>query len=325
MEEARTMSMTFVGVDVSKRTLDVHCLPQQRSLKFSHDEDGTQRLVAELQPLGACFVVIEATGGWERPLASRLMDAGFEVAVVNPRQVRDFAKGLGQLAKTDRIDARMLALFAQHVQPRRSAKTPAEIEELQALVVRRRQLLTMQTMESSRLNTAGTDAARRSVRKVIELLKEQIADLDKQLTQLIEEHDELRRKDELLQSVPGVGPATSAAILAQLPELGQINRQQVAALVGVAPFNRDSGNTTGKRSISGGRALLRSSLYMAAFSAAYSPRVDNTPLRAFATRLKAAGKAFKAIVTACIRKLLVILNAMFKTNTPWQLKTTTTP
>lgn len=324
MEEALSTPTVFVGIDVSKRTLDVYCLPQRQAHTVSHDDESASRLIALLKPLGDCLIVMEATGGIERRLAASLLEAGLQVAVVNPRQVRDFAKGLGQLAKTDRIDARILALFAQHVQPRRSERTPAEIEQLAALVARRRQLLEMQTMESNRVENAPSEAARRSLRKMLEVLKKQIADLDKQITQLIQKHDELRRKDELLQSVPGIGPATSAAILAELPELGQLNRQEVAALVGVAPFNRDSGQSSGKRSIRGGRAMLRSALYMAAFSAAYSPRVANDPLRSFAARLKSAGKPFKVIVTACIRKLLGILNAILKTRTSWKLNSVTT-
>ena len=318
MDEACTT--IFVGIDVAKAGFDVCILPSKQRVSLAYDVAGRRQLIEQLRSLPRSLIVMEATGGLERRLAAELVDAGFQVAIVNPRQVRDFARGLGQLAKTDRIDALVLALFAQHVQPR-VWKKPAENQaELVEFVTRRRQLLAIQTMESNRLATVATKVNRKSILKILAVIKQQVAQLDTLIAKQIESNDDWRKKDELLQSVPGVGPATSATLIAELPELGQLNRQEVAALVGVAPFNRDSGKSFGKRSISGGRATLRSALYMAAFNAGFNRRVANPALQMFAKRLKNAGKAFKVIVTACIRKLLVILNTMIKNNTPWDPK-----
>lgn len=315
MDEACTP--TCVGIDLAKAAFDVCTLPDKQRLSLPYNADGTRQLIDRLRGATNCLIVMEATGGLERRLAADLIDAGFHVAVVNPRQVRDFAKGIGQLAKTDRIDAYVLAEFALHVQPRLWEKPREKQTELDELVTRRRQLLAMQTMESNRLASVVTKSNRNSILKVLELFKQQVAQLDALIAKLIESDDDWRKKDELLQSVPGVGPATSAALIAELPELGKLNRQEVAALVGVAPFNRDSGKSSGKRTISGGRAALRSALYMAAFNAGFNRRVANSSLKTFAQRLRAAGKAFKVVVTACIRKLLVVLNTMLKNNTPW--------
>jgi transposase len=311
---------TFVGIDLAKASFDVCTLPDKQRVSLAYDAKGTQELIKLLRKLVRCQIVMEATGGLERRLAADLVDAGFQVAVVNPRQVRDFARGLGQLAKTDRIDAHVLALFAQHVEPRVWQKPAENQAELEECVTRRRQLLAMQTMESNRLAHVVTKTNRKSIMKILDLLKQQIAQLDAFIAKQIESDDDWRKKDELLQSVPGVGPATSAALIAELPELGKLNRQEVAALVGVAPFNRDSGKSFGQRRISGGRAVIRSALYMAAFNAGFNRRVANPALQTFAKRLKATGKAFKVVVTACIRKLLVILNTMLKNNTPWAPK-----
>jgi len=318
MDEACTP--TFVGIDLAKASFDVCTLPGKQRVSLAYNAEGTQQLVDQLRGLTNCLIVMEATGGLERRLAADLVDAGFRVAVVNPRQVRDFAKGFGQLAKTDRIDAYVLAEFALHVQPRLWDKPPEKQTELEEFVTRRRQLLAMQTMESNRLATVTTKPNRKSILKILRLLKQQIAQLDAFIAKQIASDDDWRKKDELLQSVPGVGPATSAALIAELPELGKLNRQEVAALVGVAPFNRDSGKNTGKRRISGGRAVLRAALYMAAFNAGFNRRVANSSLKNFAQRLRNAGKAFKVVVTACIRKLLVVLNTMIKNNTPWNPK-----
>lgn len=316
----QTCTPTCVGIDLAKASFDVCTLPDKQRLSLPYNADGTAQLIELLRKQSGCLIVMEATGGLEQRLAADLVDAGFQVAIVNPRQVRDFARGLGQLAKTDRIDALMLALFAQHVQPRLWQKPAENQAELEACVTRRRQLLAMQTMEANRLAAVTTKTNRKSILKVLDLFKHQIAQLDALIAKHIQSDEDWRNKDELLQSVPGVGPATSAALIAELPELGKLNRQEIAALVGVAPFNRDSGKSFGKRAITGGRAVIRSALYMAAFNAGFNPRLENAALRGFAQRLKAAGKAFKVIVTACIRKLLVILNTMLKNNTPWDPK-----
>jgi len=268
---------------------------------------------------------MEATGGLERRLAAELMDAGFAVAVVNPRLPFHFARGIGGIAQTDRIDARTLARFAHDVKPRPLEKTPEKAVELEQLVVRRRQLITMRTMETNRRGTCASKTARKSIDKVLTFLNKQIDQLDNEIQRLIRYDDDWRRKDDILQSVPGIGPATSAAILAELPELGKLNRQQIAALVGVAPFNRDSGKYQGKRSIFGGRAGIRSAVYLAAFNLVHNPHIKPTRIRTFAQRLKTGGKATKVALTAATRKLVVTLNTMLKNNSPWNPKFVAVP
>ncbi len=261
-----------------------------------------------------CTIVLEATGGFERRLAAELVDAGRRVAIVNPRQVRDFARGIGVLAKNDRVDARVLAIYAQHVRLRWHTKPAEKQQELTALVGRRRQLIALQTAESNRLEQATIKSAAKSIRHVLDLLRKELKNLDVEIARLIADDDDWRGKSELLQSVPGVGPATSASLVAELPELGKLNRQQIASLVGLAPFSRDSGQFRGQRSIWGGRGSVRRALYMAAFNAKRS----NPVIRAFAERLKRGGKRPKVILTACMRKLLVILNTMVRNQTAWK-------
>ena len=244
------------------------------------------------------------------------MAAGHQVAVVNPRQVRDFARGLGILAKTDRLDARVIARFAEQAQPRTVEVGSEKQAELRELVTRRRQLVELRTAEQNRLETTLTKVVRKNVRHLIEQLEKQIHQLEEAIGQLVESQPELSSKAALLESVPGVGPVTVTSLLVDLPELGRLDRQQVAALVGVAPFNRDSGKFHGRRAIWGGRAAVRSVLYMAALTA----RRSNPVIREFAQRLEAAGKPFKVVLTACMRKLLVILNSMLKNNLPWNPK-----
>jgi transposase len=236
------------------------------------------------------------------------------VAIVNPRQVRDFARGLGVLAKNDRIDARVLAIYAQHVTLRLLQKTSEKQEELMALVVRRRQLVALQTAESNRLQQTTVKRANKSIRHMLDVLRKELKKLDAEIAGLIQADDDWRNKAELLQSVPGVGPGTSAALVAELPELGKLNRQQIASLAGLAPFSRDSGQFHGQRSIWGGRKAVRTALYMAAFNA----KRCNPIIRAFANRLQQAGKRSKVILTACMRKLLVILNTMLRNQTTWK-------
>ena len=259
-------------------------------------------------------MVLEATGGLERPIVAELASAGIEVAVVNPRQVRDFARGVGKLAKTDPIDADVLARFAEVVRPAPSQKVPEKQRELQELVTRRQQLIAIRTAETNRKGTASAKVARRSLEKMLKTINSQITELDEAIAKLVwKDNDDWRRKAELLQSVPGVGQVISCNLLATLPELGNLNREQIAALAGLAPYNHDSGKLKGKRSIWGGRANARQALYMAALTA----RNCNPTIRAFAKRLEATGKLFKVVITACMRKLLVILNTMLKNNTPW--------
>jgi transposase len=313
MDGNSTPFADFIGIDVAKATLDVAARRQGLRLALPHDAAGIRGLIGQLRPLGACFIVVEATGGLERRLAAALLDAGFTVAVVNPRQVRDFARATGQLAKTDRLDAAILAQFAEQIRPRPVEAVPENQQEIRELVARRRQLIQLQTMESNRLGTTTAPMARKSVKKVLDTLGKQIDQIDAALAARIRSDDDWRHKGELLQSVPGVGPVTSTALLADLPELGRLNRQEIAALVGVAPFNHDSGRHAGTRSIWGGRAPVRRALYMAALTA----RRCNIPIRRFADRLKQAGKKFKVVMTACMRKLLTVLNVILKQSKPW--------
>lgn len=312
---------TFIGIDVSKSTWDVHMRPAGRSFSVAADEAGLARLKEQFSLQRPCLIVVEATGGLQRRLVAELIDAGLTVAVVNPRQIRDFARALGRLAKTDRIDAETLALFAEKMQPRPMEKRPEKQVELDALVARRRQLVGLRTMEHNRLPHAAVRTARRSIEKVLKTLDHQIAELDEAISQLIESDDDLRTKFELLQTVPGVGAVTSATLVAELPELGQLNREQIASLAGLAPFNHDSGKLRGKRHIRGGRAHLRAVLYMAAIAA----KRCNAILQRFAERLERSGKPFKVVITACMRKLLTILNTMARTATPWITRTATQP
>ena len=304
----------FLGVDVSKHSLDCHLLPPSASFSVENSERGRMQLLERLPDKPQTLVVVEATGGYEQPLVAELCAAGVRVAVVNPRRIRDFAKALGVQAKTDRLDAIVIARFAKQLQPRSTASAPLKHEELRQLVGRRRQLLELKIIEGNRLEHASAKVAKQSVKKVLELLGRQIAALEKAITALLDADDEWRDKAELLQTTPGLGPVTAATLLADLPELGRLNRQEIAALVGVAPFNRDSGGFRGARSIRGGRAGIRNVLYMATVAAMRC----NTVVQAFAARLKAAGKPFKVIVTACMRKLLVALNSMLKTHSPWR-------
>ena len=279
-------ALSFVGIDVSKHKLDVARRPIAARLQFANDADGIKSLIDTLKGWGPIFVVLEATGGLERLVVAELVSASIETAVVNPRQVRDFARGVGKLAKTDPIDADVLARFAEVVRPAPSDKVPEKQRELQELVTRRQQLIAIRTAEMNRKGTALSKLARRSLEKMIKILNSQIAELDEAIAKLVRSDCDWRRKAELLKSVPGVGDITSCNLLASLPELGKLNRQQIAALAGLAPYNHDSGKLKGKRSIWGGRAEVRQALYMSALTAMRS----NPLIRSFAKRLKATGK-----------------------------------
>jgi transposase len=303
----------FIGIDVSQSSWDVHVLPEGRSFSIRVDDGAAERLLKQLGSPAAALVVVEATGGVERELVAGLLDSGWTVSVVNPRCVRDFAKALNRLAKTDRIDAETIAEFARRVQPRPTQKIPEKQQRLDALVTRRRQLVGLRSMEQMRKHQAADRTAKQSIDKTLRFLDRQVADLDQAIAKLIDADDDWRAKRDLIQSVPGVGPTTSAALVAELPELGRLNRQEIAALAGVAPFNHDSGKFRGQRRIRGGRSALRTTLYMAAFVA----KRCNPKIRTFAERLHQAGKPFKVVVTACMRKLLTILNTLVRTGTPW--------
>lgn len=303
----------FVGVDVSKEKLDLCVLPGGELHEFSNDAEGLTKMIALLEPLAPAAIVIESTGGYERPALFAMQDADLRVTLVNPRQVRDFAKGIGQLAKTDRLDAAVLAQFARLVAPAPTEKTSEKQRELEALVGRRRQLLTLSIAEQNRSQQNRDNFIDKSLKRVAKALDREIRAVEDRIAKLLQSDEHWKAKLDILMSTPGVGPTTGMTLLADLPELGKLNRQQIASLAGVAPFPRDSGKMRGQRSIWGGRRPLRCVLYMTALSA----RKFNPVIRRFAARLVAAGKSFKAIQVACMRKLLVILNTMLKNNTPW--------
>lgn len=306
-------SELYVGIDVSKDHLDVAVRPGGQTSRFPNDESGISTLVAHLSPQAPSRVVMEATGGLEMGAAVALGAAGLPVVIANPRQVRDFARALGILAKTDRLDAMAIARFAEVVKPAVRALPDAQTQELSALLTRRRQVVEMITAEKNRLGRAAPRLGP-SIREHIAWLEGDLAGLDAQLGDWVKGSPLWREKENLLRGVPGVGPVTSFTLLGQLPELGSLSRQKVAALVGVAPFNRDSGRLRGKRAVWGGRAGVRAVLYMAAVSAARC----NPVISRFYGRLIGEGKPAKVALTACMRKLLTILNAMLKHNTPWQ-------
>jgi len=307
-----TPTASFVGIDVSKHQLDVAVRPRGETWTVAHDEAGLSALVARLRALAPTLIVLEATGGLEVALAGALATATLPVAVVNPRQVRDFARSTGTLAKTDRLDAQLLAQFADTVRPEPRPLPDAQAQELTALLQRRRQLVEMLTAEKNRLALASR-RIRPQLQAHIEWLYKQIAQFDDDLRQLVRASPLWREKDDLLRSAPGVGPVLATTLLAALPELGQLTRQQIAALVGVAPLNRDSGTLRGRRTVWGGRAQVRAVLYMSTVVAVR----HNPVLIAFYQRLRAAGKAPKLALTACMRKLLTILNAMLKHHSRW--------
>lgn len=307
---------TLVGIDVAKHSLDVYLASEDRCFTIKNSTAGFKQLLSRLPTAGSCLVVVEATGGYQKRVIGALVSAGHRVAVVNPRQVRDFARGLGILAKTDRLDARVIALFGETTNPRPVEIASEKQAQLRELVTRRRQLIELRTAEQNRLEATATKIVRKNVRHLLELLDKQIRQLEDAIGQLVESEPQLAAKAAILETAPGVGPVTASNLLVDLPELGRLDRQQIAALVGVAPFNRDSGKFHGRRAIWGGRAAVRSVLYMAALTA----RRSNPIIRAFAQRLEAAGKPFKVVLTACMRKLLVILNSMLKNNLPWNPK-----
>jgi len=306
----------FVGIDVSKTALDVCVQPSGQALHVAYDEAGIGRIVECLQEARPALIVMEATGGLEIRLASELASAGWPVAVINPRQARDFAKATGQLAKTDRVDALVLAAFAKAIRPQARPLKDADTRALNDMVSRRRQLIAMRVQETLRLGTAASRPLQKSLNKHIAWLDKQIAEVDGDLSKRLRGSDVWRAKDDLLRAIPGVGAITSLTMLAKCPELGTLNRREIAALAGVAPLANDSGRHRGKRFIWGGRAEVRAVLYMATVSAI---RCNDT-IKTFAERLKKAGKPPKVVIVACMRKLLTIMNAMLKNNAAWDPK-----
>ncbi len=307
-----TIVERFVGIDVSKSTLDVSIEPIGQTLHVTYDGAGISQIVGCLKEAVPTLVVMEATGGLEIRIATELASKGLPVAVINPRQARDFAKATGRLAKTDQVDAQMLAAFAKAIRPQARPLKDEDTCALNDMVSRRRQLIDMRVQETLRLGTAASKALQKNLNKHITWLDKQIAEFDHDLTKRLRDSDVWRTKDDLLRGIPGVGAVTTLTMLAKCPELGMLNRREIAALTGVAPLANDSG----KRFIWGERADVRAVLYMAAVSAIRC----NEPIKAFAERLKKAGKPPKVVIVACMRKLLTIMNSMLKNNAPWNPK-----
>jgi len=306
----------YVGIDVAKETFHVATCPNILKTCLPNTPEGHRQLCQTLKNQTIALIVLEATGGYERPIAAELLNVSLPVVVVNPRQVRDFANGMGQYAKTDPIDAQLLATFAQIVKPASKTHSTPQTDELSEFVRRRRQLNDLRTQESNRLLMIHHPKVKKSIQKMVKTLDFQINEIDRLIREYIDTDDDFKNKDHILQSTPGVGPQTSAMLIANLPELGQLNRQEIAALAGLAPWDRSSGKYDGKAHIWGGRKDVRSVLYMAAFTACRF----NPVIHALAHRLKQKGKAYKVILTACMRKLLIILNTMVRNQTLWSPK-----
>jgi transposase len=318
----------FVGIDVSKERLDVHARPSGESFALPRDGAGIAALAERLRSAGPVLVVLEATGGFEVTVAAGLAGAGLPLAVVNPAQIRAFARAVGRLAKTDRLDAEVIARFAEAVRPEARPVPGPEAQALAELVVRRRQLVEMIGMENNRRRQAHSDRVRRGVARILSALQAELADLDRDIDDRIKGSPAWRAAENLLTSVPGIGPITARTLIAELPELGTIDRRRLAALVGVAPVNRDSGAMRGHRAIAGGRADVRRVLYILrrAFAAPLARRSlltltavrHNPAVRDLYTRLRGRGRPAKAALVAAIRKLLTILNAIIRDQKPWQ-------
>jgi transposase len=305
--------LVFVGIDIAKEHLDVFLLPGKEAWKCKNVASDIDSLIERLKTKTPSVIVMEATGGFEISLASQLGSAGLPVAVVNPRQVRDFAKGIGKLAKTDSIDAYVLARFAETNRPK-PKPLPTEDEKLiKELVRRRKQLVELRASEKNRLHRARADRIRKSVLTVIDTLSRQIQEIDEDLDDMIKQSPLWREDEELLKSFPGIGSGIARTMVSSLPEMGKVNRQEISCLVGVAPLNRDSGAMRGKRKIQGGRAHVRHALYMAAVTAIRCNKV----IKAFYQSLREAGKPVKVAMVACMRKILVIANAMLKSRRPF--------
>jgi transposase len=304
----------FVGIDVSKDHLDVAIRPEGTHLRLPNTDDGLDQLVARLRPLGPTLIVLEATGGYQRRAVAALSLAALPAAVVNPARAREFAKAIGRLAKTDAVDAAALAEFAERIRPPVRPLPDADAQKMLALLARRGQLVGMRTMERNRLATAADRTVRRSLEAHLVWLQEQIDATEKELDQAIESSAVWKAKDELLQSIKGIGPGVARTLLFELPELGRLSREQIGALAGLAPMNRDSGRWSGPRFIAGGRAVVRTAVYMATHAA----RKWNPALKAFADRLTEAGKPPKVVLIAVARKLLVIANAVLRDQKPWR-------
>lgn len=307
------MENEYVGIDVSQQTLDMVAYTTGEMHSFTNDQAGISKAGKWLKKVKPAIVVMEATGGLEIPVYVALQKTNIPLAVVNPRQIRDYARSMGILAKTDKVDAKILAAYGAQVRPEVRPLPDEETRQLDRLVTRRRQLVLMITAETNHLLSTRDETIKGEIQTHIAFMKQDLANRDKGISQMIQDSPEYRQKNKLLQSVPGVGPVLSATLIGELPELGHLNRKQIAALAGVAPLNRDSGKYRGKRSVWGGRSSVRQTLYMATLVATRHNRILNQ----FYNRLLAGGKAKKVALTACMRKLLIILNVMLKHNSPW--------
>jgi transposase len=305
---------TYVGIDVCKARLDVALLPSGESFVVGNDQEGFDELLGRLREPRPALVVLEASGGFERPVAAALAASGIAVAVLHPRQTRDFARATGKLAKTDALDARALARFAEAVRPTPRTLPDAEAGEFRSILARRKQIIQMMTAEKNRLGAPTSEAVGRRIEAHLRWLEKELSRTDRDLDETIENSPTLKENEALLRSVAGVGPVLCRTLLAELPELGSLTPRELSALVGVAPLNRDSGTLRGRRSVWGGRARVREALYMGALIASRF----NPAIKEFYERLVGAGKPKKVALVACMRKLLTILNALMRDRTPWR-------
>jgi transposase len=311
------MGQYFVGIDIAKDSMEVRVHQEPESKEYANNEDGLAKLISKMKKLSPSLIVVESTGGYEAEAASELQAAGLPIAVINPRYIRDFARSIGILAKTDKIDARVIALYAATIQPMPRVLPDDETQKLRAIMMRRHQVISMLTSEKNRLQQANK-AVKGHIQSHIKWLEQELDYINRELKELVKNNIEWQEKDRIIQSVPGVGPNLSITLLSELPELGNLNRKQIAALAGVAPFNRDSGTLRGKRTTWGGRQIVRTATYMSTFVATrYNPL-----LKAFFNRLIEAGKPYKVALVACMRKLLSILNVMLKNHTLWNCQVT---
>lgn len=304
----------FVGIDVSKDRLDVHVLPSEETFAVARHGEGLEQLVERLRALPAALVVLEATGGYETVVAAALAAAGLPLVVVNPRQIRAFARAAGRLAKTDRLDAQIIARFAEAMRPEPRPVPSAEAQALGELVARRRQIVEMIGAESNRRRHLTHRRVLRGLERIVDELQAQLTEIEREIDDTVRGTPAWRDKEDLLKTVPGIGSTIARTLIAELPELGSLDRRKIAALAGLAPFNRDSGTLRGRRTIAGGRGPVRSALYMAVMvSIRHKLHLAKTY-----NRLRQAGKAPKAAITACMRKLVTILNAILRDQKPWQ-------
>jgi transposase len=302
-----------IGIDVAKQYFDLHCLKTGQDQRMENSTDGIRQCVALCSKIHPELIVMEATGGYELTLASTLQSEGFAVAIVNPRRIRDFARAAGQIAKTDTLDARIIARFAATLQPMPTEQINENTQKLKAMVARRNQLVGLHTAESNRLEHANTRNIQRSIAAVLKVIQAQLKNIDRQIEEHIRNTPQLQQRAENIDSVPGIGPTTAHMLVTELPELGQLNRRQIAALVGIAPIARDSGTFRGKRMTGGGRKNIRSRLFMPTLVAVR----HNPVLKAYYTRLVSQGKCKMVALVAAMRKMICILNAMLKNNQKW--------